>query len=650
MRIFLLSSLSVLGFVINYGMRCLPFGIGVGLLLLQGLANAGTVRYVDVNSAGPAAPYTSWTTAARTIQDAIDVASAGDEILVTNGVYESGGRPMYGTVSNRIVINKPITVASVNGPGATVIRGVQVPNQSAMNTNGYLSVRCAYVTNNALLSGFTLTNGGVLTIANDSRDQSGAGAWCETNGVLSNCVVQGNVAYLAGGGVNQGVCVDCTIVSNSVRIWGGGGSGSVLRNCTIHGNQQSHPNIGGGGGMYSCLATNCVLTDNHAAGKDAGDGGGGAHSSSLDNCTLLRNSASWGGGGAYGGLLTDCIVNSNSAAQWGGGTYFSTVVNSTLTGNTSVSHGAGARLGSLSNCVVSFNTSQSIGGGTEESQVVNCRIMGNRGSNGGGAALGTLINCLVVSNIANNVGGGTYAAYCTNCTIVANSAFMGGGVWSGTLANSIVYFNNADASREYDELSVFEYCCTTPFPPSGAGNIAAPPSFIDESLADLHLKPDSPCINSGNNDFVVSATDVEGLPRIRGTTVDIGAYEFQNPTSVISYSWLQQYGLTTSGEADFEDADSDGMNNWQEWIADTNPTNATSVLRILGASRTNAETIVTWESVDTRNYSVERASRLLPSGTSFVTVATNVPGMAGVTSYTDTNSTSANFYRVSVMR
>jgi hypothetical protein len=53
-------------------------------------------------------------------------------------------------------------------------------------------------------------------------DQSGAGAWCETGGVLSNCIVQGNAAYLAGGGVNQGVCIDCTIVSNSVRVWGGG--------------------------------------------------------------------------------------------------------------------------------------------------------------------------------------------------------------------------------------------------------------------------------------------------------------------------------------------------------------------------------------------------------------------------------------------
>lgn len=633
------------------GMRYFPVAIAIGVLV-GSHTNAGTVRYVDINSSSPTAPYTSWTTAASTIQDAVDVANAGDQILVTNGVYDLGGRPMYGSVSNRVVINKPLTVQSVNGPELTLIKGVLVPNQSAMNTNGYLSVRCAYVTNGAALSGFTLTNGGVLTIATNAIDQSGAGAWCETNGVLSNCVVVGNAAYFAGGGVNQGICIDCTIVSNSVRVWGGGASGSVLRNCTISGNQQSHPNTGGGGGVYSCFVTNCVLTSNHAAGNDAGYGGGGAHSSLLDHCTVVGNSAIWGGGGAYGGLLYSCIVSSNSAGQWGGGTYFSSVVNSTLSWNTSVSHGAGARRGNLSNCVISFNTSQFIGGGAEEADLVNCLVEGNSGYNGGGVGLGTIINCLVVSNSASNVGGGAYAAYLTNCTVVGNSGFRGGGAWSDTLANSIVYFNNASDSPDYDGGSGLNYCCATPLPEGGAGNIAGPPLFVSESLADLHLRSDSPCINSGNNSYVLTSTDIEGLPRIRGGTVDIGAYEFQNPSSTISYSWLQQYGLSTHGDADFADADGDGMNNWEEWIADTNPTNAASLLRMVGASPSNGEIVVTWQSVSTRNYSVERASQLVPSGTSFSTIAMNVPGIEGYTSYADTNAPSngPSYYRISVRR
>jgi hypothetical protein len=129
----------------------------------------------------------------------------------------------------------------------------------------------------------------------------------------------------------------------------------------------------------------------------------------------------------------------------------------------------------------------------------------------------------------------------------------------------------------------------------------------------------------------------------------MGAYELQNPPSVISYAWLQQYGLPTDGSMDYTNLDGTGLNVYQDWVAGLNPTNPASVLAMSSAVSTNSASgiTVTWQSVNNRTYYLQRGSDLTAS---FSTVQSNIVGQAGTTSYADTSATNAvpYFYRVGV--
>jgi len=242
------------------------------------------------------------------------------------------------------------------------------------------------------------------------------------------------------------------------------------------------------------------------------------------------------------------------------------------------------------------------------------------------------------------LGGGVYNGVLNNCTVAGNRATSVGGAKFGVLNNCILYYNTGNYQN-----STVNYCCTTPLPPGGAGNITNVPLFADTNgWSDLRLQSNSPCINAGNSTYAPGPTDLDGNARITGGTVDVGAYEFANPASIISYAWLAQYGLSLDGSADFVDTDSDGLNNWQEWIAGTDPTNALSLLWLGPLTGTDSELTVSWSSVTNRSYALERATNF--GGAIFSVLQSNIVGWPGTTTWTDTNAigSARRFYRVRV--
>ncbi|MGH7952052.1 MAG: thrombospondin type 3 repeat-containing protein, partial [Limisphaerales bacterium] len=154
----------------------------------------------------------------------------------------------------------------------------------------------------------------------------------------------------------------------------------------------------------------------------------------------------------------------------------------------------------------------------------------------------------------------------------------------------------------------------------------------------------------GDVPYYITPPDQTNTLAIGSTLNFTGNYTFLDVNhNGISDAWeMDNFGSVTTNRTRLTDTDQDGMSDYAEFIAGTNPTNAASRFYFTGITIQNDNLIqMQWTAVTNRLYQLSDSTNLnawLPI-TGWLQ-ASNNPAM----SYTATNSgSSPHFYRVQVL-
>jgi parallel beta-helix repeat protein len=201
----------------------------------------------------------------------------------------------------------------------------------------------------------------------------------------------------------------------------------------------------------------------------------------------------------------------------------------------------------------------------------------------------------------------------------------------------------------------------------GAGNINVDPQFVTGTFRPGAA---SPMIDAGINPTTIAAelatalafaVDPDGIPRPLdsngdGTArYDLGAYEFLLVTAdsngdTIPDGWLHGHGLNPidPGVA-IGNPDGDAFTTLHEWIADTDPTDPGSQLRIVSFNFGPPFTL-RFQSSAGRRYTLSATVDLTPPASwAPVPGQIRIPGTGGLDTLTDNNASTPNkFYRLNV--
>jgi predicted outer membrane repeat protein len=571
-------------------------------ILGNSIVLAENIIYVDDDAIG-ANDGSSWENAFNYLQDALAVASDGDEIHVAQGVYTPdsnsaipdgtgdqeaafqlmndislrGGYAGFGQIdpdTRDIELYRTILSGDLNGDDVDVNAPADLNTEPTRVENSYHVVICS---SNAVLDGLIITGGNANGPRLGTNLHRNGGGIYNPEGQLSlvNCTIERNIATSNGGGIFDSdsdlSMLDCTFTGNVAGDNGGG--------------------IYDPGGKLSL--SNCTFTENYT-----GSNGGGIYTGSeptIDNCTFIKNSASIKGGGVFNSESgTDRIIFGNLASS----NYTRTpnypsepgINNCTFIENTARYGGGMCNDGSspiMTNCTFIRNATNSKGGGmynyNDSSPTLNgCAFIGNSGHDSGGGIYidGSsiiLINCMLNGNRVSQSGGALYIyrgqVYLINCTLIWNSAETGASMTcqsfsltqcSAEVINCILW-DGSNAIWEEGSPTINVSFSNIRGGWEGDGNIDEDPLFVDQlgpdhvpgtEDDDLRLVPVSPCVDAADPDYVTSPneTDLDGNPRIVTRRVDMGAYEFQGNVYVDDDAPYEQW----TGEPEIYHLEEDG--------------------------------------------------------------------------------------------
>ncbi|WP_431029989.1 InlB B-repeat-containing protein [Lysinibacillus sp. LZ02] len=306
------------------------------------------------------------------------------------------------------------------------------------------------------------------------------------------------------------------------------------------------------------LNDTAILDGVTITGGNAGSNyGGGMHNNNnspkITNVTFTKNHAGLGGGmmnnNGSNPILTNIIFSENTASRLGGGinNWHSNPVltNVTFNGNRALSgggiHNESSNL-TLMNATFSGNTGTSIGGGIHNIysslMLTSATFNGNVANDGGGiynnsSSSLTLTNITISGNTTN--GSNKAAIYNGSNVKIRNSIIVGNngpaiGGSSATIEHSLL--------GDHEKGKLYDGTGTPGVDDYKIEDIFIHPDLANSATANYRLKAGSPAIDKGVSTYPELAQitkDLDGNDRIRGTGIDLGAYESLASTFTVSY-------------------------------------------------------------------------------------------------------------------